>query len=147
VRTLRSAPVTVSVVLSDSGGPRGAEAGPVVRGSMDSERVAAGVLLVIAVGAVGYVLVRRRRSFDGELNRIVAASAHTATLRKRLEESVTARGVNPVLLYGESSELGDAWRAAMSLADRIEKEPEAVDEPQQAVRARGQRLLEELERR
>ena len=105
----------------------------------------------VSVGAVvlaltfGIVLFARKRGGRGvELERIVGASGHSITLRKRLEEAVTRRGVNPVALYAESSELGDAWRAVMSLVDRVEKEPEAVGDPAPEIRVRAQRLLDEL---
>lgn len=143
-RTLRTDPVTVDVTLSEAAALSGIQSAPLgERMGPRTTAILAGVL-VVGVGAILLVMVRRRIGETGELRRITAAAGHTITLRKRLEETVVKRGRNPVLLYGESSDLGDAWRAAMSLVDRMEKEPESIETPEREVRVRARRLLDAL---
>ncbi|HSG64283.1 MAG TPA: hypothetical protein VLD39_04755, partial [Gammaproteobacteria bacterium] len=143
-KILRAPPTTVNVVLSESSAASASTAEVRAR-EIDPARIAAGAVLLLALVTTVLVFRRARGGSAGELKRIVAAAGHTLTIRKRMEEAVTRRERNPVALYGESSELGEAWRAAMSLVDRLEKEPESIERPAEEVRARAQRLLEELD--
>jgi hypothetical protein len=144
-RVLSTAPATVQVNLSGGGGGDRPNPRPRDDASIEATTIAAAGVLLLAIVATVVILGRIRSGRAGELERIIAASGHTNTLRKRFEEAVTGRDRNPVLLYGESSELGDAWRAAMSLVDRLEKEPESIDAPEKEVRSRASRLIAELD--
>ncbi len=145
-KVLRTEPVAVGVVLSGGAEPRGEANEARDDAAWRLSTSLAGVILLLVVAALAGVMRFHRVRSNVEYQRIVSAVGHTITLRKRLEEAVTMRGADAVALYSESSELGDAWRAAMSLVDRIEKEPESIDDREREIRARARRLLDELER-
>jgi len=145
VRLLRSAPAEVQVELSGKGPGKASEKQSPGAVRIDPVSLAGGVALVVLIATLVFIVRRGRSGTAREVERIAGAAGHTITLRKRFEETVSGRQRNPIQLYGESSELGDAWRAAMSLVDRLEKEPESVDRPEQEARARAQRLVDELD--
>ena len=91
--------------------------------------------LAAVVGVVVWAM-RRRTPLPPVAEAMLAHAHEPAELKRRLAESVLARGLTPEALFAEPSERGERFRALHSLIDLMEKEPWTIEESQEELRGR-----------